>query len=81
MKDIIKITKLEDFSITNANGTLYKNQKVLFVYFRDNTRRIIDLIADCDITYRVSINDLILNINDDIMKNEKVLWVENKWEE
>ena len=81
MKDIIKITLLDNFTITNKDGALYHNQKCIFVYYRDDTRRILDLVSNTDITYRVDTKELILNINDDVLKNEQIIYKEDKWED
>lgn len=78
MDDVIKISKLEGFSITNnKDGGTFKNRAVMFIYFRSGKKIILDLIANVDITEKVENKDLILNINDDIMKQEETIFKED----
>ena len=78
MDDVIKISRLEGFSITNVkDGGTFKNRAVMFIYFRSGKRLVLDLIANCDITEKVDKKDLILNINDDIIKKEEIIFKED----
>lgn len=78
MDDIIKISKVEGFSITNKiDGGTFKNRAVLLVDFRSGKRRVLELVANCDITEKVDNKDLILNLNDDIMKSEEIIFKED----